>query len=132
MKSCKQIAIEWGLSERTINDLCKKGKIDGAIKVGRMWQIPDDATKPVDGRITSGKYVRQSAGAIGKPLPIGISDYIRAQSEYYYEVELRPFTLTGDSFPKIVVRKDIGKRWYDDNGILNINVIDFLLDRELI
>ena len=29
MKSCKQIAIEWGLSERTINDLCKKGKIDG-------------------------------------------------------------------------------------------------------
>ncbi len=48
------------------------------------------------------------------------------------EVELRPFTLIGDSFPKIVVRKDIGKRWYDDNGILNINVIDFLLDKELI
>ena len=48
------------------------------------------------------------------------------------EVELRPFMLTGDSFPKIVVRKDIGKRWYDDNGILNINVIDFLLDKELI
>ena len=49
-----------------------------------MWQIPDDATKPVDGRITSGKYVRQSAGAIGKPLPIGISDYVRAQADYYY------------------------------------------------
>lgn len=48
------------------------------------------------------------------------------------EAELRPFTLTGDSFPKIVVRKDIGKRWYDNNGILNINVIDFLLDKELI
>ena len=26
------------------------------------------------------------------------------------ETELRPFALTGDSFPKIVVRKDIGKR----------------------
>ena len=48
------------------------------------------------------------------------------------ETELRPFALTGDSFPKIVVRKDIGKRWYDENGILNINVIDFLLDKELI
>lgn len=48
------------------------------------------------------------------------------------EVELRPFSLTGDSFPKIVVRKDIGKRWYDDKGILNISVIDFLLDKELI
>lgn len=48
------------------------------------------------------------------------------------KAELRPFALTGDSFPKIVVRKDIGKRWYDENGILNINLIDFLLDKELI
>ena len=48
------------------------------------------------------------------------------------ETELRSFTLVGDSFPKIVVRKDVGKRWYDYNGILNINVIDFLLDKEII
>jgi predicted AAA+ superfamily ATPase len=48
------------------------------------------------------------------------------------KAELRPFSLTGDSFPKIVVRKDISKRWYDDNGILNISLIDFLLDKELI
>lgn len=48
------------------------------------------------------------------------------------EVELRPFALIGDSFPKIVVRKDVGKRWYDEKGILNINLIDFLLDKELI
>ena len=48
------------------------------------------------------------------------------------EIELRSFALTGDFFPKILVRKDIGKRWYDDNGILNINVIDFLLDKDVI
>ena len=42
--------------------------------------------------------------------------------------ENRPFTLTGDSFPKIIVRYDIRKRWYDDNGILNIGIMDFLLD----
>lgn len=53
-------------------------------------------------------------------------------SEEKAEAELRPFSLTGDSFPKIVVRKDIGKRWYDDKGILNINLIDFLLDKNLI
>ncbi len=46
--------------------------------------------------------------------------------------ELRPFALTGDSFPKIIVRKDIRKRWYDDNGVLNIGLVDFLLDSELI
>lgn len=48
------------------------------------------------------------------------------------EAELRPFALTGDSFPKIVVRKDMGKRWYDDKGILNINLIDFLLDENVV
>lgn len=84
MKDCKQIAIEWGLSERTVNDLCKKDKIDGAIKVGRKWQIPDEAKRPNDGRVTSGRYSSQSVGVKMKTLPIGISDYVRAQSEYYY------------------------------------------------
>ena len=46
--------------------------------------------------------------------------------------ENKPFSLTGDSFPKIIVRHDIRKRWYDDNGILNISVIDFLLDDTLV
>jgi uncharacterized protein len=32
----------------------------------------------------------------------------------------------------IIVRHDIRKRWYDDNGILNIGIIDFLLDDNLI
>ncbi len=48
------------------------------------------------------------------------------------EIELKPFLLTEDSFPKIVVRRDIGKRWYNEKGILNINLIDFLLDKDLI
>jgi predicted AAA+ superfamily ATPase len=48
------------------------------------------------------------------------------------EAENRPFGLTGDSFPKIIVRHDIRKRWYDDKGILNIGVIDFLLDQNVL
>lgn len=42
--------------------------------------------------------------------------------------EFKPLSLTGDSFPKIIVRHDIRKRWYDENGILNIGILDFLLD----
>ena len=48
------------------------------------------------------------------------------------EAENRPFALTGDSFPKVVIRQDIRKRWYDDNGILNIGIIDFLLEESVI
>ena len=61
MKSSEQFAIEWNLSKRTINDLCNKGKIPGAIKEGRKWLIPDDAVRPVDKRVSSGKYTKKKA-----------------------------------------------------------------------
>lgn len=48
------------------------------------------------------------------------------------EQELCPFSLTGDSFPKIIVRRDIRKKWYDDNGVLNIGLSEFLLDEDSI
>ena len=41
------------------------------------------------------------------------------------EQELRPFSLTGDNFPKVIVRKGIHKKWYDDNGVLNVGLIEF-------
>ena len=42
--------------------------------------------------------------------------------------EYQPLLLTGDSFAKIVVRKDTTKRWYNEKGVLTINIIDFLLE----
>lgn len=84
MKTCKELALEWNLSERTISHLCNEGKISGAVKKGKSWQIPDNAEKPVDGRITDGKYIKSNKSIEKKSLPVGISDYVRAQSEYYY------------------------------------------------
>ena len=46
--------------------------------------------------------------------------------------ENKPFALTGDFFPKIIVRHDIRKRWHDETGILNIGITDFLLDHTII
>jgi hypothetical protein len=83
MKSGEQFAIEWKISKRAINDLCNKGKIPGAIKEGRKWLIPDDAVRPADMRVSSGKY-KKKKDANPKSLPVGISDYVRAQADYYY------------------------------------------------
>ena len=46
--------------------------------------------------------------------------------------ENKPFSLTGDYFPKIIVRHDITKRWYNESGVLNIGIVDFLLDDSII
>ena len=42
--------------------------------------------------------------------------------------EIRPFKKINDSFKKIVITKDIVPSYYDENGILTMNIYDFLLD----
>ena len=79
----KEAAKLWNITERGVSALCKDGKIKGAEKLGRRWLIPADAAKPSDSRIKSGAYKKELRPA-GLPLPVGISDYRLASSEYYY------------------------------------------------
>ena len=53
-----EIAKKWGIKERRINTLCLEGRIEGAVKFGNTWAIPENAEKPKDERIKSGKYVK--------------------------------------------------------------------------
>lgn len=53
-----EIAEKWGIKKRRVNTLCLEGRIEGAVKFGNTWAIPEDAEKPKDERIKSGKYVR--------------------------------------------------------------------------
>ena len=46
--------------------------------------------------------------------------------------ELRSLKAVNDSFQKIVVSKSYGKRWTDENGILRIGLVDFLLDESFL
>ena len=59
--SIKQIAKKWNLSARWINDLCKEGRISGAMKIGSYWAIPEEAEKPRDARIKTGKYIKNAS-----------------------------------------------------------------------
>ena len=65
--SCESAAKKIGVSTRRIQQMCKQKEIVGAIKDGRNWLIPDNA-------ILSPK----------KPLPIGVSDFKSAITNYYY------------------------------------------------
>lgn len=65
--SCIDAAKKLGVSTRRIQQMCKQGEISNAIKDGRTWLIPDDIT------------LKQL-----KPLPIGVSDFKSATTNYYY------------------------------------------------
>lgn len=48
--SCAEAAKKWGISERRVQKLCEGNRISGAVKFSRVWLIPQDTEKPVDGR----------------------------------------------------------------------------------
>jgi len=41
---------KWGIKERRVQAMCSKGQIAGVVRKGRMWLIPKDTPKPIDGR----------------------------------------------------------------------------------
>ena len=45
--SVSEFAKKHGASERTVRNYCAVGKIEGAMMVGKTWNIPHDATLPV-------------------------------------------------------------------------------------
>ncbi len=55
------------------------------------------------------------------------SAYVLEDKEKYQQ-EIRPFLKVKDSFKKIVITSNTPKPFYDDNGILFMNVYDFLLN----
>lgn len=56
--STKEAGEKWGLSKRRVAVLCAERRIPDVQKTGNTWLIPEDAEKPVDARIKSGKYMK--------------------------------------------------------------------------
>ena len=83
MISVREAAVRWNITERRVATLCKNGRIAGAEKQGNRWLIPADTQKPADQRLRTGAF-RKTERAPKLPLPIGVSNYCLASSEYYY------------------------------------------------
>lgn len=83
MMTINEAADRWNISNTRIAKLCRENRIEGARKENGAWLIPENAQRPADGRIKSGAYVKEPRKPL-LPLPIGISDYRKASSEYYY------------------------------------------------
>lgn len=96
--SAREAAKLWGISDRRVAVLCKEGRIEGAFKEGRSWFIPIDAEKPVDRRIVNNR--RDELSKI-LPLPVGVSDFKEAVSNYYYVDKTLLIKEFLDEIPKV-------------------------------
>ena len=75
--SVKEAASRKGISVRRIQQMCKAGEVPGVIKVGHSWLIPDEGTASM--QVSEELFLPTL-----KSLPIGISDFKTAVTEYYY------------------------------------------------
>ena len=70
--SIQETAELWNVSPRRVQQLCKSGAVEGAVKEDRSWRIPAQARPPV-----RAKAVERPRAL---PLPVGISGYVEAVS----------------------------------------------------
>lgn len=82
MLTVSEIAQIWNIPTSQITRYCRAGRISGAVKTMGSWKIPSTAQKPLWGQ---NSICSDSIGSdIRKPLPIGVSNYKDACTNYYY------------------------------------------------
>ena len=57
--STLEAAEKWGIAHRRVSILGNQDRIPGAQRAGSRWIIPEDAEKPADARIKTGKYIKK-------------------------------------------------------------------------
>lgn len=70
-----EAAKKWGLSQRRVSLLCSEGRIEGAMKAGKTWILPESARKPADARRTlsnDNAFVSEPAPTYGSSSEIDI------------------------------------------------------------
>lgn len=97
----KQASEKWGISERRIRTLCSEGKISGAYQEKRMWRIPIDSVKPVDGRYKSQKnilsQIDRKKAELDKCRPLTEGEVERLNEEFIVEYTYNSNAIEGNT-----------------------------------
>lgn len=97
----KQASEKWGISERRIRTLCSDGKISGAYQEKRMWHIPIDVVKPVDGRYKSQEsilsQIDRKKAELDKCRPLTEGEVERLNEEFIVEYTYNSNAIEGNT-----------------------------------
>ena len=94
----EEAAEKWGISGRSVQILCKNGRIDGAVRFGRAWMIPKTAKKPSDGRTKAAKAMYEKDMPLPRMTPFiymsdlysipGTADEVVKELAYNHEAQV--------------------------------------------
>lgn len=96
--SIDDAAKKWGLSTRSVQMLCSNGRVEGAVRLSRVWMIPRHAKKPVDGRTKAGKNLADGNMSLPRKTPFlymsdlyhtpGSADAVAEDLAYHHEARI--------------------------------------------
>lgn len=115
--TAKQFSEKWGISERRIIKLCSENRIDGAVKNGMVWLMPEDTMKPSDKRSKISKYINTQKRImimnIENYISIPLIELLKKQG-YVIDGICNEGTILSDKLQSIDIYK------YSKNNIQNI------------
>ena len=93
-------AEKWGISARRIRTLCAEGKVDGAIRKGKLYMIPAGAMKPMDGRLgRTGllSLVEEKRHTLSERRPLTAGEVERLRQEFMIEFTYNSNAIEGNT-----------------------------------
>lgn len=104
----KETAEKWKISDRRVRILCSEGKIQGVVKRGRSYMIPQDAIKPADKRNMRGKVIPEAykevfgrieakKAELDKRRPLTQGEMQRLQEEFLLEFTYNSNAIEGNT-----------------------------------
>ncbi len=94
-----QAAEKWGISARRVRVLCAEGKVEGAIRKGKLYMIPENAQKPFDGRV---KYniladIEAKKARLSELRPLTAGEVERLREEFMVEFTYNSNAIEGNT-----------------------------------
>lgn len=99
--SVKEVAENWGISERRVRTLATEGKIEGAFRDGKFWKIPNNIPKPKDGRYTSKESIldkiKENKKILDSKRPLTPGEVERLNEEFTVEFTYNSNAIEGNT-----------------------------------
>ncbi len=93
-------AEKWGISPRRVRMLCAEGKVEGAIQKGKLYMIPENASKPIDGRTNKVNLVKaaeEKLDRLAKLRPLTAGEVERLAEEFLIEFTYNSNAIEGNT-----------------------------------
>ena len=95
-----QAAEKWGISARRVRILCAEGKIDGVTRKGNLYMIPENASKPQDGRFGKNTLlanIEEKRESLSNKRPLTPGEVERLAHEFMVEFTYNSNAIEGNT-----------------------------------